>query len=72
MEVKLHNIHVHTLCPGGVATDLIQGTQLARRLEGQPMIQPRDIAEMVVFLLRQPGNIDLAEIAVRRFDPAAK
>ena len=36
------------------------------------MIQPRDIAEMVVFLLLQPGNIDLAEITVRRFDPAAK
>ena len=70
MEVKPHNIHVHTLCPGGVATDLIKGTALGRRLEGQPMIQPRDIAGMVIFLLRQPGNIDLAEIAVRRFDPA--
>jgi 3-oxoacyl-[acyl-carrier protein] reductase len=71
LEVKPHNIHVHTLCPGGVATDLIKGTQLGRRLEGQPMIQPRDIAEMVVFLLRQPKNIDLPEIAVRRFVPAA-
>jgi len=72
MEVKPHNIHVHTLCPGGVATDLIKGTDLGRRLEGQPMIQPRDIAEMVLFLLRQPENIDLAEIAVRRFNPQGK
>jgi NAD(P)-dependent dehydrogenase (short-subunit alcohol dehydrogenase family) len=70
MEVKPHNIHVHTLCPGGVATGLIHGTQLGRRLEGQPMIQPRDIAGMVVFLLRQPGNVDLPELAMRRFDPA--
>jgi len=36
------------------------------------MIQPRDIAEMVLFLLRQPENIDLAEIAVRRFNPQGK
>jgi NADP-dependent 3-hydroxy acid dehydrogenase YdfG len=33
------------------------------------MIHPRDIAEMVLFLLRQPENIDLPELTVRRFDP---
>jgi NADP-dependent 3-hydroxy acid dehydrogenase YdfG len=31
------------------------------------MIHPRDIAALVLFLLRQPPNIDLPEIAVRRF-----
>lgn len=67
MEVKPHNIHVHTLCPGGVGTDLIKGTHLGERLQGQPMINPEDIAAMVVFLLRQPGNIDLPEVVVRRF-----
>ena len=34
------------------------------------MIRPEDIAEMLLFLLRQPNNIDLAELLVRRFDPA--
>ena len=72
MEVKPHNIHVHTLCPGGVDTELIKGTYLGERLEGQPMINPEDIAEMVLFLLRQPDNIDLTEVVVRRFDPKAK
>lgn len=67
LELKPHNIHVYTLNPGGVDTDLIQGTYLAERLQGQPMIAPGDIAAMVVFLLRQPGNIDLSEIVVRRF-----
>jgi 3-oxoacyl-[acyl-carrier protein] reductase len=67
MELKPHNIHVYTLSPGGVDTDLIKGTYLAERLQGQPMIAPGDIAEMVVFLLRQPENIDLSEIVVRRF-----
>ncbi|HOX57491.1 MAG TPA: SDR family oxidoreductase [Candidatus Paceibacterota bacterium] len=69
VEVKPHNIHVHTLCPGGVDTDFIKGTRLGERLEGQPKINPEDVAEMVLFLLHQPGNIDLAEVIIRRFDP---
>lgn len=67
MEAKPHNIHVHNLCPGGVDTDLIKGTYLGKRMEGQPMIAPADIAAMVVFLIKQPGNIDLPELIVRRF-----
>ena len=69
MEVMHHNIHVHTLCPGGVDTDLIKGTYLGDRLKGQPMINPEDIAQMVLFLLRQPDNVDLPEVTVRRFNP---
>ena len=72
MEAKPYNVHVHTLCPGGVDTDLIKGTHLGERLKGQPMINAEDIAEMVLFLLRQPDNIDLAEVVVRRFDPNLK
>jgi 3-oxoacyl-[acyl-carrier protein] reductase len=72
MEAKPHNVHVHVLCPGGVDTDLIKGTYLGERLKGQPMIKPEDIAEMVLFLLRQPENIDVAEIVIRRFDPSLK
>ena len=71
MEVKPHNIHVHSLCPGGVKTDLIKGTYLGSRLEGQPMIDPSDVAGMVLFLLQQPDNIDLPEVIVRRFDATA-
>ena len=43
-------------------------SRLAERLKGQPMIAPGDIAEMVVFLLRQPENLDLSEVIVRRFN----
>jgi NADP-dependent 3-hydroxy acid dehydrogenase YdfG len=50
-----------------VDTDFIKGTYLGQRLKGQPMIAPADIAEMVVFLLRQPENIDVPELIVRRF-----
>ncbi len=72
MEVKPHGIHVHNLCPGGVDTDFIKSTYLGERLKGQPMINPEDIGEMAMFLLRQPENIDLPEIVVRRFDPKLK
>ncbi|HEU5396545.1 MAG TPA: SDR family oxidoreductase [Verrucomicrobiae bacterium] len=72
MELKPRGVHVYNLCPGGVDTDLIKGTHLGERLKGQPMIRPEDMAEMVVFLLRQPANVDLPEIFVRRFDPALK
>lgn len=67
LETKPHGIHVHTLCPGGVDTELIQGTQLAERLRGQNMIAPADIAEIVLFLLRQPPHLDLPELIIRRF-----
>ena len=69
MEAKEDNIHVHTLCPGGVDTRLIEGTYLAKRMQGQPTIRPEDIAKMVVFVLEQAENIDLPEVIVRRFVP---
>lgn len=67
IEEKPHGIRIHNLCPGGVDTDFINNTKLGARLEGQVMISPDDIAEMVVFLLRQPANVDIAEMVIRRF-----
>ena len=72
MEVRPHGIHVYNLCPGGVDTDFIKGTYLGERLKGQPMINPEDIAEIVIFLLQQPENVDLSELTIRRFDPKRK
>jgi 3-oxoacyl-[acyl-carrier protein] reductase len=69
IEAKPHNVHVYTLCPGGVDTDLIKGTYLESRMAKEPKIAPADIAETVLFLLRQPENIDLPELIVRRFVP---
>ena len=67
LEEKSHGIRIHNLCPGGVDTAFIEGTRLGERLAGQAMISPDDIGEMVVFLLRQPANVDLSEIVIRRF-----
>ncbi|OGV73151.1 MAG: hypothetical protein A3K19_15030 [Lentisphaerae bacterium RIFOXYB12_FULL_65_16] len=70
LEAKPSNIHVYTLCPGGVRTDFIAGTFLSKRLEGQPMIEPENMGDMVVFLVSQPPNVDIAEVVVRRFSTA--
>jgi NAD(P)-dependent dehydrogenase (short-subunit alcohol dehydrogenase family) len=67
MEAKPLGIHVNTLCPGGVRTNLLDGTYLAERMEGQPMIEPDDIGEQVAFIVAQPDNLDIPEMIVRRF-----
>ncbi len=67
LEVQSRGIRVHTLCPGGVATDFVKGTPLAERFAGQTLIQPEDLARLVVFLVKTPMNINLPEIEIRRF-----
>lgn len=69
LEARPHNIHVHTLCPGGVDTDLIRGTEVGRRFEGQPLIVPQDIADLVLFCISQAGDVDMPEVVLRRFVP---
>ena len=67
IEEKPNGVRIHNLCPGGVDTDFINDTNLGQRLAGQVMISPDDIGEMVAFLLKQPGNIDISEMVIRRF-----
>lgn len=67
IEEKPHGLRIHNLCPGGVDTEFINDTKLGERLAGQVMIAPDDIGEMIAFLLKQPGNIDISEMVVRRF-----
>ena len=69
LETRPHGIRVHSVCPGGVDTDLLKGTYLGQRLAGQPLIRPADIAALVLVLLRQPPAIDLPELVIRRFSP---
>jgi 3-oxoacyl-[acyl-carrier protein] reductase len=67
IEARPHNIHVHTICPGGVRTDLIKDTYMGKRVSQGPLIEPDNIAELVLFLLRQPENVDIPEINLKRF-----
>lgn len=67
IEVKPLGIHVHTVSPGAVDTELIKGTYLWERTRGQTMIAPEDVADAVAFLISQPARLDLQEFVIRRF-----
>ncbi len=67
IEAKPHNVHVHTICPGGVRTDLLKDTYMGERVSQGARIEPDNIADLVLFLIRQPGNIDIPEINLKRF-----
>lgn len=63
-EVYTQNIRVHTICPGGVFTDMVK---VARPdLTGENMIAPCEIADIVLFLLQNRGNAVIDEICVHR------
>jgi len=67
MECRLYGIRVHVVCPGGVRTDFIAGSHVAERIRGQAILEPENIADLVLFLLRQPPNVDYPEVVVKRF-----
>ena len=67
IEAKPHNVHVHTICPGGVRTDLLADTYMGERVSRGAIIEPENIADLVLFLIRQPENIDIPEINLKRF-----
>lgn len=63
-EVYTENIRVHTICPGGVYTDMVK---VARPdLTGEDMITPDEIADIILFLLQSRGNAVIDEICVHR------
>lgn len=67
IEAKPYNVHVHTICPGGVRTGLLADTYMGERVSQGAIIEPENIADLVLFLIRQPENIDIPEINLKRF-----
>jgi len=65
LELKPYNIKVHTICPGGVDTTLIDG--IRPDIPKKDLMKPRDIADLVVFLLEQPQNATIEEVTITRF-----
>ena len=63
-ELYSEGIRVHAISPGGVYTDMIK---VARPdLTGEGMIMPEEIADIVMFLLKNRGNAVVDEIIVHR------
>ncbi|MHC4534995.1 MAG: SDR family oxidoreductase [Planctomycetota bacterium] len=63
-ELKGSNIRVHLLCPGGVDTDLVG---LVRPdIKKDELMQPEEIAELVLYLVTHKGNAVIDELHIRR------
>lgn len=63
-EVYKEGIRVHAVCPGGVYTDMVKISR--PDLTGEGMIQPSDIADIIIFLLENRTNAVIDEILVHR------
>lgn len=67
LELKTENIHFYNICPGGINTDFTKGTDIFEQLKKQNLIDKKQIAEWVYFLLNQSLNIEIGEIQINRY-----
>lgn len=58
VEYGAKGIRAFAVCPGLVRTDM--GLALAPELEGEPMLEPEDVAAWVLFALKQPASLRIA------------
>ncbi len=65
-EVYNDGIRVHAISPGGVYTDMVKVSRPDLTSEG--MIMPQDIAEVVLFLLKNRTNAVIDEILLHRIN----
>ncbi len=63
-ELKGSNIRVHLLCPGGVDTELVQ--KVRPDIKKDELMQPEEIAELVLYLVTHKGNAVIDELHLRR------
>lgn len=63
-EMRGSNIRVHLLCPGGVDTDLVQ--RVRPDIKKDALMQPEEIAELVLYLVTHKGNAVIDELHIRR------
>jgi 3-oxoacyl-[acyl-carrier protein] reductase len=68
-ELRKENIHVHAISMGAVDTPLMRrGLETRPDIDPAKMIQPEEIAELVLFLVTWKGNGVIDEINIRRPD----
>lgn len=65
-EVFKDGIRVHAISPGGVYTDMVKISRPDLTPDG--MIMPNEIADIVMFLLKNRGNAVIDEIIVHRLN----
>ena len=63
-ELKGTNIRVHVLCPGGINTEMVG--RVRPDIKKDELIDPAEIAELVVYLVTHKGNAVIDELRIRR------
>lgn len=68
-DVRHHGIKVISICPGFVNTPMVSDRD---NLESEKMIQPDDLAEVVVFAIHAPQSLCIQEMIIRPQLPPIK
>ncbi|MFB6317213.1 SDR family NAD(P)-dependent oxidoreductase [Saccharicrinis sp. FJH54] len=68
-EVQELGIRVHLISPGGVNTEMV--SKVRPDINTEDLIQPEEIADLVVFLCNYKGKGTIDRIGIRRFNSLA-
>ena len=63
-ELEEDGIRVHAICPGGVATEMVKESR--PDLDESVLMEPDEIADIVLFLVTRQGNAVVDQVKVRR------
>ena len=65
-ELRPHNINVSIICPGGTKTEFALGKgRTDDYIRNSHMMDPRDVAQTIVFACMQPPNTRISQMTVR-------
>jgi NAD(P)-dependent dehydrogenase (short-subunit alcohol dehydrogenase family) len=63
-ELRDSNVRVHSICPGGIDTDMIR--TIRPDIKKEDLMRPEEIAELVLYLVTHKGNAVIDELHIRR------
>lgn len=65
-ELRKHGIKVGTICPGGVKSEFAVGRgRTEEGIQSSRMMDPREVADGIVFACMQPANVRIPQMTVR-------
>lgn len=65
-ELRKHGIKVGTICPGGVKSEFAVGRgRTEEEIHRSRMMDPREVADTIVFGCMQPANVRILQMTVR-------
>jgi 3-oxoacyl-[acyl-carrier protein] reductase len=71
-ELRTQGVRCSSVCPGGVATDFALADGYGRAPEAtEGMMEPTDVAEVVMFVLSRPRNMRMLEANLRPIKEAS-